>query len=84
MNTFRGPIGILPPSIVKRINPKEMNESITFVKDDPKGRYAEEDTGVMVAVIYTAFYGDTAVVRTTDNTYITAPLADVEYAAGED
>ena len=60
-----------------------MNESIKFVNDDPKGRYAEDDTGVMVAVLYTPFYGDTAVVRTTDNTYIMAKLSDAEYAPAE-
>lgn len=60
-----------------------MNENIKFVNDDPKGRYEEDDTGVMVAVLYTPFYGDTAVVRTTDDTYIMAKLADVEHVAAE-
>lgn len=60
-----------------------MNESIKFTADAKNGRYAEDDTGVMVAVICTNFSGVTAVVRLSDNSYVTAPLAHVEYVAAE-
>ena len=61
-----------------------MNESIKFAKDDPKGRYAKDDTGVMVAVMYTPFYGETAVVRDTNDKYVTAPLAHIEHVTEGD
>lgn len=58
-----------------------MNESIKFTQDSvPAGKYAKNDTGVMVAV--SRDYTDrlVAVVRLSDDSYTTAPLADLEYA----
>ena len=43
-----------------------MNESIKFINDAANGKYAENDT--------------VAVVRLSDDSYTTAPLADIEYA----
>ena len=60
-----------------------MNESIKFIADAKNGRYAEDDTGTMVGLVYTNFSGVTAVVRLTDNSYTTAPLAHIEYVAAE-
>ena len=57
-----------------------MNESIKFTEDAANGRYEKDDTGVMVAVVDTSFAGVVAVVRLTDDSYITAPIADIEYA----
>lgn len=61
-----------------------MNESIKFTADDANGKYATDDTGVMVAV--SRDYSDclVAVVRGTDNKYVTAPLDDIEYVAAEE
>lgn len=57
-----------------------MNESIKFNKASTAGKYAKNDTGVVVAI--TRDYTDAivAVVRLSDDSYITAPLADLEYA----
>ena len=60
-----------------------MNESIKFTADAKNGRYETDDTGVMVGIVATSFAGVCAVVRLTDNSYVTAPLAHVEYSAGE-
>ena len=57
-----------------------MNESIKFTADSPVGKYAKNDTGVMVAVCRDYNDNVVGVVRMSDDTYITAPLADVEYA----
>ena len=46
-----------------------MNESIKFINDAANGKYAKNDTGVVVAVV-----------RLSDDSYTTAPLADIEYA----
>ena len=56
-----------------------MNEAIKFTADSPIGTYAADDTGVLVA--FNRAYTDelVAIVRTTDNTYVTAPLSDIEY-----
>jgi len=59
-----------------------MNESIKFTADSPVGKYATDDTGVMVAVCRDYTDRMMAVVRLTDNSYITAPLADIEYVSG--
>lgn len=60
-----------------------MNESIKFTKDDPLyGKYAKNDTGVMVAVCREYNDSVAAVVRLSDNSYITAPLSDLEYVSG--
>jgi len=61
-----------------------MNESIKFTEDSPRGTYAKNDTGVMVAVYWTGFEGTTAVVRLSDESYVTAPLAHVEHVTAED
>ena len=60
-----------------------MNENIKFTQDSPVGAYATDDTGVMVAV--SRDYTDqlVAVVRITDNTYVTAPLGHIEYVSEE-
>lgn len=60
-----------------------MNESIKFTADSPVGKYAKNDTGTLVAV--SRDYTDklVGVVRFTDNSYITAPLSDIEYVAAE-
>lgn len=57
-----------------------MNESIKFINDAANGKYAKNDTGVVVAV--SRDYTDrlVAVVRLSDDSYTTAPLADIEYA----
>ena len=57
-----------------------MNEAIKFTEDSPVGKYAKNDTGVMVAV--SRDYTDklVAVVRLTDDSYCTAPLNHIEYA----
>ena len=60
-----------------------MNENIKFIADAKNGRYAADDTGVMVGVVATSFAGVCAVVRLTDNTYVTAPFAHIEYVAVE-
>lgn len=70
-------IGILPSEIKKT---EAMNESIKFVNDDKRGRYAKNDTGVMVGVVHTAYSGMTGIVRLSDDSYCEAPLADIEYA----
>jgi len=56
-----------------------MSEDIKFIADSPRGTYEKDDTGVMVAVVYTPFAGETAVVRLDDESYVTAPLAHVEH-----
>ena len=60
-----------------------MNESIKFTADARNGRYATDDTGVMVGVVDTNYCGVAAVVRLTDNTYAVAPLAHIEYVAAD-
>lgn len=57
-----------------------MNESIKFINDAANGKYAENDTGVVVS--FSRDYTDrlVAVVRLSDDSYTTAPLADIEYA----
>ncbi len=57
-----------------------MNESIKFNKASKVGKYAKNDTGVMVAIVSNYPNGQLAIVRLSDNSYITAPLADLEYA----
>ena len=57
-----------------------MNESIKFVNDSKVGKYAEDDTGTMVAICRDYTDAVVAVVRLSDNSYVTAPLADIEYA----
>lgn len=57
-----------------------MNESIKFNKASRVGKYAKNDTGVMVAVVSNYPNGFAAVVRLSDDSYVTAPLADLEYA----
>lgn len=57
-----------------------MNESIKFSKASKVGKYAKNDTGTMVAVVSNYPNGHVAVVRLSDDSYITAPLADIEYA----
>lgn len=57
-----------------------MNESIKFNKASKVGKYAKNDTGVMVAVSRDYTDALVAVVRLSDDSYITAPLADIEYA----
>lgn len=70
-------IGILPSEIKKS---EAMNESIKFVNDDKRGRYAKNDTGVMVGVVHTPYSGATAIVRLSDDSYCEAFIADIEYA----
>ena len=57
-----------------------MNESIKFTADSPFGTYAKNDTGVMIAVCRNYNDSIVGVIRLTDNSYITAPLSDLEYA----
>lgn len=57
-----------------------MNESIKFNKASKAGKYAKNDTGVMVAVCRDYTDSVVGVVRLSDDSYITAPLADIEYA----
>jgi hypothetical protein len=57
-----------------------MNESIKFINDAANGKYAKNDTGVMVAVCRDYTDSVVGVVRLSDDSYITAPLADIEYA----
>ena len=57
-----------------------MNESIKFNKASKVGKYAKNDTGVMLSVVSNYPNGHLAVVRLSDDSYITAPLADIEYA----
>ena len=58
-----------------------MSENIKFTADSKRGAYAKDDTGVMVAVYWTGFEGTTAVVRLTDESYVTAPLSDIEHVS---
>ena len=60
-----------------------MNESIKFIADSKSGKYAENDTGVMVGSVYTPYAGVLAIVRHEDGIYVEAPLSDIEYAAAE-
>lgn len=60
-----------------------MNESIKFTADARNGRYAADDTGVMVGVVDTNYAGVAAVVRLSDNSYVVAPISHLEYSAGE-
>ena len=57
-----------------------MNESIKFTADSKFGTYAKNDTGTMVAVVETNYAGVCGVVRLSGDTYVTAPLGDIEYA----
>ena len=58
-----------------------MNESIKFTKDDTLyGKYAKDDTGTMIAVTRDYYDRLVGVVRLDDNSYVTAPLEDIEYA----
>ena len=57
-----------------------MNESIKFIADSPSGKYAKNDTGVMVAVCRDYTDVVVGVVRLSGDSYVTAPLADIEYA----
>lgn len=57
-----------------------MNESIKFNKASKSGKYAKNDTGTMVDVVSNYPNGFVGVVRLSDDSYITAPLADIEYA----
>lgn len=61
-----------------------MNENIKFTQDSPVGSYATDDTGVMVAVCRDYTDQLVAVVRLSDNSYATAPLAHLEYVATEE
>ena len=60
-----------------------MNESIKFTEDSPLGKYEKNDTGVLVAVCRDYNDNVVGIVRLTDNSYITAPLKDLEYVAAE-
>ena len=57
-----------------------MNESIKFTADSPTGKYEKNDTGVMIAIVRN--YNDcvVGVIRLGDDSYVTAPLTDLEYA----
>ena len=57
-----------------------MNESIKFNKASKVGKYSKNDTGVMLAVVSNYPNGFVGVVRLSAKNYITAPLADIEYA----
>lgn len=57
-----------------------MNESVKFNKASKTGKYAKNDTGTMVAVVSNYPNGFVAVVRLSAGSYVTAPLADIEYA----
>ena len=57
-----------------------MNESIKFINDAANGKYAKNDTGTLVAVVSNYPNGFVGVVRLSAKNYITAPLADIEYA----
>lgn len=61
-----------------------MNESIKFTADSPVGKYATDDTGVMVAVCRD--YNDrvVAIVRLEDESYVEAPLAHIEHVTEGD
>jgi len=58
-----------------------MSETIKFTKDGPHGEYAVDDAGTLVG--FSRVYTDQlcAIVRTSDNKYITAPLDAIEYDA---
>lgn len=58
-----------------------MNESIKFTADSPVGKYATDDTGVMVAVCRSYNDSIVAVVRLSDESYVTAPLAHIEHVS---
>jgi len=61
-----------------------MNESIKFINDDPLyGKYATDDTGTMIAVVRNYNDAVVGVIRLDDNSYVTAPLSDIEYVAAE-
>ena len=60
-----------------------MNESIKFAEDSPLGKYEKNDTGTLVAVCRDYNDNVVGIVRLTDNSYITAPLKDLEYVAAE-
>ena len=60
-----------------------MNESIKFTADSPTGKYATDDTGVMVGIGWSNLEHTVAVVRLTDDSYVTAPLGHIEYVAAE-
>lgn len=57
-----------------------MNEAVKFTHDDPRGKYEKNDTGTMVAVVRDYTNRVIGVVRLTDNSYVEAVLADLEYS----
>ena len=71
-------IGILPPEIKKT---EAMNESIKFTADSPVGKYAADDTGVMVAVCRDYNDRPVAIIRLADESYVEAPLAHIEHVS---
>lgn len=58
-----------------------MNESIKFTADSPVGKYATDDTGVMVAVVRNYNDSIVGVIRLTDESYVTAPLEHLEHVS---
>lgn len=61
-----------------------MSENIKFTADSARGLYAKNDTGVLVGFLRDYTDGPCAVVRLTDNSYVQAPLGDLEYVAAEE
>ena len=56
-----------------------MSETIKFIADSPIGTYATDDAGTLIAFSRTYTDELVAIVRTTEGSYITAPLSDIEY-----
>ena len=60
-----------------------MNENIKFVKDSERGKYAVDDTGVLVAFTNDYTNRVIGIVRLDGGSYVEALLGDFEYVAGE-
>ena len=81
VNIFQTTIGTLVAEIIKLT---DMNEAIKFTQDSPVGAYATDDTGVLLGVVRDYYDRPMGIVRLTDNSYILAPLGDLEYTGGEE
>ena len=60
-----------------------MNENIKFVKDSERGKYAIDDTGVLIAVTRDYTNRVVGIVRLDDGSYVEALLGDFEYVASD-
>ena len=57
-----------------------MNDSIKFTQDDPRGKYAKDDTGTLVAITRDYTNRVIGVVRLDAGAYVEAVLNHIEYA----